>query len=179
MKQSNSVLLGLFQDSASDNRCLASWFRSATDGVISAKFRRLAACAAAAIASIMLVGCASGPKFSDYRRTAPPCSAGQGRIWFYRPSAFGAAVQPAVRMDGRVVGRAVPHGFFSADTTPGPHEVSAATEWTHTTKIIVKPNCENYVQLNMMMGLLVGHVVPEEVPPEKALRKMEGLHLAQ
>jgi hypothetical protein len=177
--QSDSVLRRLVQHSPTDGRCLALWFRAATNGVISAKFQRWAACAAGAIASIMLVGCASGPKFSEYHRTAPPCSVGQGRIWFYRPSALGAAVQPDVKLDGHVVGKAVPHGFFSADTAPGAHEVSATTEWTHKTQINVMPNCESYVQLNMMMGLFVGHVAPEEVPPEKALRKIADLHLAQ
>ncbi len=140
---------------------------------------RAAAYAVGAIASIMLVGCASGPKFSEYHQTAPPCPAGQGRIWFYRPAAAAAAVQPDVKLDGRVVGKAVPHGFFSADTTPGAHEVSATTEWTHKKQITVLPNCETYVQLNMAIGLFVGHIVPEEVPPEKALRKIENLHLAQ
>jgi hypothetical protein len=41
---------------------------------------------------IFAVGCASGPKFSDYRPTVSPPAEGNGRILFYRPSALGAAV---------------------------------------------------------------------------------------
>ena len=62
--------------------------------------------------AILAAGCASGPKYSEYRCTVPAPSQGSGRIWFYRPSAVGAAVQPAVKLDGQQVGNAVPHGFF-------------------------------------------------------------------
>src|ERR1051326_1390723 len=69
--------------------------------------------------ALLAGGCASGPKYSQYRPTLPPAPTGFGRVWFYRPSAMGAGVQPAVKLDDQVVGNAVPHGFFHVETLPG------------------------------------------------------------
>ena len=122
-------------------------------------------------------GCASGVKFAEYRATVPPPAEGYARIWFYRPSAFGAAVQPAVKLDDQQVGRAVPHGFFHVETPPGTHEVSTATEWKHKKPVTVTTNADSYIRLNMAMGLFVGHVIPEEMPESKATNQMNKLHL--
>ena len=127
---------------------------------------------------IFAVGCSSGPKFSDYRPTVSHPAEGNGRIWFYRPSALGAAIQPSVKLDDQVVGSAVPHGFFHVETLPGKHTVSCTTEWTHKTSINVTTNVDSYVRLNMAMGLFVGHVIPNEVPEAKATNEMKNLHLA-
>jgi hypothetical protein len=128
--------------------------------------------------ALLAVGCASGPKYSQYRPTLPPAPTGFGRVWFYRPSAMGAGVQPAVKLDDQVVGNAVPHGFFHVETLPGAHEVSAKTEWKHKTSITVSTNADSYVRLNMMMGLIVGHIIPKEVPEAQAAKEMQNLHLA-
>lgn len=128
--------------------------------------------------AVLATGCASGPKFSAYRPTVPPPGNGLARIWFYRPSAFGAAVQPAVNLDGQSVGNAVPHGFFHVETLPGPHTVSCTTEWTHKVDLNVTTNEDSFVRLSMMMGLVVGHVIPKEVPESQAVKEMENLHLA-
>ena len=123
-------------------------------------------------------GCASGPKFSEYRATVSPPVAGNGRIWVYRPSALGMAVQPDVKLDDRAVGNAVPHGFFHVDTQPGNHQVSVTTEWKHETPLTVATNMDSYVRLEMMMGLFVGHVIPKEVPEAQAVKEMKNLHFA-
>ena len=128
--------------------------------------------------SVIAVGCASGPKYSEYRPTVAPPAEGCGRIWFYRPSALGAAVQPAVNLDDRSVGNAVPHGFFHVETLPGEHTVSCTTEWTHKISINVTTNTDSYVRLNIMMGLFVGHIVPKEVSQAEAVEDMQDLHLA-
>jgi hypothetical protein len=128
--------------------------------------------------ALLAVGCASGPKYSDYRPTVSPPAEGFGRIWFYRPSVLGAAVQPAVNLDDRSVGNAVPQGYFHVETMPGEHTVSCTTEWTHKVTINVSTNADSYVRLNMMMGLFIGHVVPKEVPESEAVQDMQNLHLA-
>ena len=122
------------------------------------------------------VGCASGTKFSEYRASAPPVPEGYGRVWFYRPSAMGAVVQPDVKLDDQVVGSAVPHGFFHVEIKPGEHQVSAATEWKHQKPITVTTNGDSYMRRNMMIGLFVGHVIPEVMPEAKATNQMNGLH---
>jgi hypothetical protein len=141
--------------------------------------RHIASLAVTLAVGTLLVGCASGPKYADYVATIKPPANGQGRIWFYRPSILGAAVQPDVKLDGKKVGSAVPQGFFIADTNPGVHEVSATTEWTHKNPVTVHPNADSYVRLNMMMGLFVGHVIPREVSPAEAREEIKDTKLAQ
>ena len=126
----------------------------------------------------LVTGCASGPRYAEYRSTLAPPTEGYARVWFYRPSVLGAAVQPAIKLDDKPIGKAVPHGFFHVETPPGTHEVSATTEWKHKAQIVVSTNRETYVQLNMMMGLFVGHVIPKEVSEEEASKALLGLHLA-
>ena len=68
--------------------------------------------------AVFAVDCASGVKFSEYRTTVPPPPEGYGRIWCYRPSTLGAAIQPAVKLDDQAVGNAVPKDFFHLETPP-------------------------------------------------------------
>lgn len=126
---------------------------------------------------VLMSGCASGTKYSEYRPTMPPPAEGFGRVWFYRPSAFGAAIQPAVKLDDQSVGRAVPRGFFHVETRPGLHRISATTEWKHKAEINVSTNSDTYVRLDMAMGLFAGHVIPKEVPEAKATNDLKNLHL--
>jgi uncharacterized protein DUF2846 len=75
--------------------------------------------------AVIVAGCATGgQKFKEMssEMAAPP--AGMGRIYFYRTSVFGAAVQPEVKLNGEVVGKAVPQGFFYADRPPGDYTVT-------------------------------------------------------
>lgn len=48
-----------------------------------------------------------------------------GRIYVYRTAAFGAAVQPKVRLNEEVIGKAVPKGFFYVDRPIGEYTLSA------------------------------------------------------
>src|SRR5215212_2736243 len=59
-------------------------------------------------------GCASGPRYANFRPAVQPPPEGYGRIWFYRPAVMGAEVQPAVKVDGQPVGRAISRGVFYA-----------------------------------------------------------------
>src|SRR5262249_52884699 len=68
---------------------------------------------------LALGACASGPKFTEIESTFPPLDPSQGRIFIYRTAILGAAVQPSVKLNGEVVGAAVPDGFFFVDRPPG------------------------------------------------------------
>lgn len=57
------------------------------------------------LVSALLSACASGPKYADVMSTQPSLTPTQGRIYFYRPSALGAAVQPDIKLNGQKVGR--------------------------------------------------------------------------
>jgi hypothetical protein len=77
---------------------------------------------------LVLTGCgATGPTLRDSRASLPPLSAERGRIYFYRTYNFvgSAAPEPALLIDGKIVGTAVLNGVFSCDVMPGRHAVSA------------------------------------------------------
>lgn len=117
----------------------------------------------AAACAALLSGCASGKKFSEARSTLPPLAADQGRIFFYRVSALGAAVQPAVKLNGEKIGVAKPGGVFYADRAPGSYQVETSTEVKRHLSLTLDNQQTRYVRLNISMGFLVGHVFPELV----------------
>lgn len=123
---------------------------------------------------LLLTGCASGPAYKAVSASFPAVAAGSGRIYFYRTSVLGAAVQPEVKLNGVVVGRAVPDGFFFVDRPPGNYIVSTTTELKKTLSFHLDAGQTRYVRLDIAMGLFVGHVYPELVNPPKALHQLVG-----
>ncbi|MCW5553225.1 MAG: DUF2846 domain-containing protein [Verrucomicrobiae bacterium] len=116
-----------------------------------------------AACTAMLSGCATGKKFSEARSTLPPLAADQGRIFFYRVSAVGAAVQPAVKLNGEKIGTAKPKGVFFADCAPGNYQVETSTEVKRQLSLTLEKQQIRYVRLNVSLGFFVGHVFPELV----------------
>ena len=109
--------------------------------------------------SIFIVsGCASGMLYNEAAQTIPTLASDKGRVYIYRVTTFGTAVQPAVNVNGREEGRAKPVGFFFVDLDPGTHSVST-TKGTQITLYITE-NQEHYVRLEMEMGLFAGTVQP-------------------
>jgi len=133
--------------------------------------RRL--CGVAAL--LVLSGCATGPKYTEVISTIPALAPSQGRIYFYRPSALGTAVQPDINLNGQKVGTAKPHGFYFVDRAPGNYEVSAATETEKKLTFTLEPRQERFVRLKIQMGLLVGRIVPELVDKAEAEGELKDL----
>lgn len=119
----------------------------------------------------LFTGCASGPTYQEHASAMQPVSAENGRIYIYRKSALGAAVQPEVRVDDNVVGKAKPKGFFYVDLPPGNHVISASTEAERNLNLTLDTSEEKYVRLEIKMGAFVGHVKPVLV--ETAVGKEE------
>jgi hypothetical protein len=125
--------------------------------------------------AVIVAGCATGgQKFKEMssEMAAPP--AGMGRIYFYRTSVFGAAVQPEVKLNGEVVGKAVPQGFFYADRPPGDYTVTTATEVEKKLTFTLDAGQVRYVRLAISMGVFVGHVYGELVDEPVAVKEMES-----
>lgn len=129
------------------------------------------------VAILFLSACASGPKYKEYAASLPKPKKGESRVWFYRTAVVGAAVQPAVYLNGQKVGTAKPKGYFYTDRPAGTYEVKCTTEWTHKCQFSLAPDSEKFVKLNMGMGFFVGHVIPREESPIKALDEIQDLHL--
>jgi hypothetical protein len=130
---------------------------------------------AAVLVALAFTGCASGPKYTDVRSTFTIPAPTQGRIFFYRPSAFGAAVQPDVNLNGQKVGTAKPHGFYFVDRTPGNYEVTSATETEKKLTFTLEPGQERYVRLKIQMGVFAGRIIPELVDKKEAEDELKSL----
>ena len=120
-----------------------------------------------------VVGCASGVKYADYESSIPRLDAQQSRLYIYRASAFGAAIQPEVRIDNFAVCKAVSQGFVFKDVSPGSHKVQCSTEVSRALSLTLKPGQTKYVRLDVSMGFLVGHVSPKLVEEEIALKELK------
>jgi hypothetical protein len=126
---------------------------------------------------LLMTSCAtSGPMYSEMVDSTPQLTGSNGRVYIYRTSALGAAVQPEVRLDGNVVGKAVPMGFFYVDCSAGNHRVATSTEVERELTFYIDEGQTRYVRLDVSMGFFVGHVYPRLVEQEKATSEIESCH---
>lgn len=114
----------------------------------------------ALLALSVLTGCASGPAYEQYAEQIKPSQNGDGRLYIYRTTILGAAIQPDVKVNDEVVGSATPQGFFYVDRPAGQYVVSASTEAKRSLTLNIDSGDEKYIRLEMKMGLLAGHVKP-------------------
>jgi uncharacterized protein DUF2846 len=122
------------------------------------------ACVALSAAVLLSACAASGPKLSEMRASMPQLKPDQGRIYFYRSSSMlGAAMQPAIMLNGRTVGESRPGGFFYIDEPAGPKEVSTSTEVEKKLTFTLDRGQTRYVRTSVGFGVAVGRVYPELV----------------
>jgi hypothetical protein len=120
--------------------------------------------AAVVVLAGMLAACASGPKLAEMKSSIPEVKPTEGRVYFYRAgSMMGAAIQPNILVNGKVVGESKPGGFFFVDLAPGAVEVSTSTEVEKKLTFTLDPAQTRYVRTVIGFGLLVGRVYPELV----------------
>jgi hypothetical protein len=131
------------------------------------------------LVSLLLASCASGPSFAEAQASMPQLAKGQGRLFVYRTATLGAAVQPAVKVNGNVIGKAKPKGFLYADLPVGSHTVETATEVTRSTTASVSAGASTYVRLNIGMGVVTARVTPEVVPASVGAAQVATCKLAK
>ena len=132
--------------------------------------------ALAGLLVLLLAACASGPQFSQMQSGLPSPTADNGRIFVYRSTVLGAAIQPTVKINGDAVGSAVPRGFFYVDRPPGDYEITTITEVTRTLSLHLDAGQTRYVRLGISMGFFVGHVYPELVDDTTGSSEIQQLH---
>ncbi|MGR4870651.1 DUF2846 domain-containing protein [Variovorax sp. LARHSF232] len=123
----------------------------------------------------LLTGCASGPRYADIAPNIPPPEPEQGRIFFYRSSVMGAAIQPDLRLDGQVVGSFAPRGFFYVDRPLGRYTAQARTEAEAKLDIDVLPQRTSYVEMSIGLGFVIGQPKLALRTPTEALPDMVDL----
>jgi len=122
-----------------------------------------------------VAGCAtSGPTYTEMM--APQLTNNLGRIYVYRTSVFGAAIQPSVRLDGTVVGDSAPGGYFFVDRPAGNYMISTETEVERAVSLTLTPGQVRYVRLDPTFGFVVGHISPVLVENDKAQNEIKSLH---
>ena len=120
-----------------------------------------------------VTGCASGIKYTEFQQKMPSISQDTGRIFFYRPSSFGAAIRPDVMLNNEKVGEAISHGFFYVDLKPGEYKVVTSTEVERTLSFVLDKGQTRYVRFSVSMGFFVGHVYGELVEPDVGMKEIE------
>ncbi len=106
----------------------------------------------------------------------PTVQSDAGRIYFYRSaSMMGAALQPAITLNGTTVGNSKPGGFFYVDSAAGNHEVMCTTEVDKKLTFTLGKGEVKYVKTSVGLGLFVGRVVPELVNADVALKELPDL----
>ena len=128
-------------------------------------------------AAIVLTGCAaSGPKMTEMASSIPVLKSDQGRVFFYRKASIvGAALQPSINFDGRVVGDSKPGGFFYVDAAVGSHEAMTTTEVSNKVSFVLAAGEVKYVRTSPSLGLMVGHVTPTLVGADEAKAELTTL----
>lgn len=129
-----------------------------------------------ALVCLALGACATGgQKYADVSKSAKVLAPAEARVYVYRTAVLGMAVQPEVRLDGVVVGRAQPNGFFFVDCRPGAHVITTTTEVERKLTLTLEPGQTRYVRLSISVGFFVGHVYPELVDNAVGEKEISGL----
>jgi len=116
--------------------------------------------------ALAVVGCATGPKYTEVKSSIPNLSPDNGRIYFYRSGTmFGSGIQPSVKLNGVVVGESKPGGFFYVDVPPADYEVVLSTEVDKKLTFVLEKRQEKCVRMTVGLGVLVYRVYPELVEP--------------
>ncbi len=126
-------------------------------------------------ATLLVAGCATGPKYTEVASAIPTLKSGEGRIYFYRTSALGAAVQPTINLNGTPVGTSQPSGFFFIDRPAGNYEVLMGTEVERKLTFTLEPGQERFVRTSITFGLMVGRPLAELVDPKEARAEVSSL----
>ena len=130
----------------------------------------------AAAVTAVLSGCATGVKYQDMASTIPAIQADQGRVYFFRSSSMvGAAIQPEIRLDDKVVGKSEPGGFFFVDAAAGNHVAAVSTETEKTLSFTLAAGETKYVRSSPSFGVLAGRIVLDLETPEKAKAELPSL----
>lgn len=131
-----------------------------------------------ALVCLMLGACATGgQKYAEVSKSVPTLPPGEARIYVYRVAGLGLAVQPEVKLNGEVIGRAQPNGFFYVDRKPGACEITTTTEVERKLSLVLEAGQTRFVRLGISIGFFVGHVYPELVDNDVGEKEIRDLSL--
>ena len=135
--------------------------------------KRIAQFTVMILLAIAFTACATGAKFNEVNPDLVAENPDMGRIFFYRPSAIGAALQPDVMLNEEKVGQAISWGFFYVDRPAGNYECVTSTEVKRKVSFILEPGQTRYVRFSVSLGFFVGHVYGELVDDSVGLKELK------
>lgn len=129
--------------------------------------------------ALLATGCATGnnggTRYQEMANTLGKTKPGQGRIYYFRAdTAFGAALQPAIRLNKQTVGTSKRGSFFFVDRPAGDYVTSTMVD-SRTTGFTLTEGQTVYVRMSPSFGLVVGSIVLDVETPEKAQAEMRQL----
>ncbi|WP_233236227.1 DUF2846 domain-containing protein [Bordetella sp. LUAb4] len=130
------------------------------------------------LAAVALLAACAGPQYGDVVRNAPPLKPGEGRVYVYMAEG-GTNIQPKIRLNGEVIGRAKVGMFFYVDRPAGNYVVTDLL-WTGAGLSFTLPAGETrYVTMTApslgSTSYVKGNLVLVD-PPAEAQRQMLPLH---
>jgi len=127
------------------------------------------------LALLLLAGCASGPEFRTVENGLSSPPTGKARIFFYRSTSLGGGIQPEIKLNGTVIGKAEPNGIFFVDRDPGNMEVITGSEVERRLTFTIRAGETRYVRCSVGFGVLVYRIIPELVSEEEAKNEIGDL----
>ena len=132
-----------------------------------------------AIAALLLTtACqSSGRTYAEMVKTNAflPIEQDKGRVFLYRYSTLGFAIQPPLRIDGIQVGDSVAEGFFYVDLPAGEHRATAETEVEKSLAFMLNKDETVYIKQSPALGWLVGRIELEKAEPIQAKNELTEL----
>jgi len=140
-------------------------------------FQKLTKALVICVAVLAIQGCASsGPLFTEMPQAQQGPKPDMARVYIYRTTIVGAAIQPDVMMNGQGIGSAVPKGFFYVDQPAGNYKISTSTEVERSLSLSLEPGQTTFVRLGVSMGFFVGHIYPELVENAEGRKDIAACH---
>ena len=109
---------------------------------------------------LIVAGCANAGGSAQIAAAAPPVSAGQARIWFYRPlEPYESLNLAQINMNDGYVGAVANGSAFYRDVAPGVYHI-APESWAHDfnqdTNVALVPGQQVYVKIVSLGSWAVG-----------------------
>lgn len=126
----------------------------------------------------LLAACSTpvGTSYTEMSVSLPPLKAGEGRVFFYTPSVrFGGDVQPAIKLNGAIVGFAIASGFFFVDRPTGRYEATGVTAADGRLDFPLAAGATKYVRASPPSAFSVNAVHFLLVPATEGRADMAGL----
>lgn len=139
---------------------------------------------AAAVAALLVSGCASVPMASPEQDAAmkafPAPPAGKAGVYIYRNSFVGQALKKNLYLDGEFLGESANRVYFYREVEPGTHTVSTESEFSdNALEFEATAGMNHFIRQYIKLGVFVGGANVEVVSEEEGRQGVLDSKLAK